>query len=55
MTRRRDRGIRGRQRLRGAALDLVAVGPGPGDPLVRALVTCLLEAHARRATPRELD
>jgi hypothetical protein len=55
MTPRRDRGIRGRQRQRGAALDIVAAGPGPGDPLVRALVTCLVQAHARRAARRALD
>ena len=55
MTRRRVRVTRPRPRETGAAPALVPASPGPGDALVRALVTCLLQAHARSNAGRPLD
>ena len=55
MTRRRDRGIRVRRRPVGGAPDAAPTRPGPGDPLVRALITCIREAHARRLAGHALD
>jgi len=51
--------IRPRRRPNGVAPDAIPVaepaGLGPGDPLVRALATCIRQAHARRRVGRALD
>jgi hypothetical protein len=43
------------RRSMGQAPSAAADGLGRGDPLVRALATCIRQAHARRLAGRALD
>lgn len=55
MSGRANRPTRERRRANGQALAGMPGGLGPGDPLVRALATCIRQAHARRLAGRALD
>ncbi|MBF6606391.1 MAG: hypothetical protein IVW53_12490 [Chloroflexi bacterium] len=54
-----DRSSRPHRPRSGPAPDAIPAavggGLGPGDPLVRALVSCIRQAHARRLAGTALD
>ena len=50
-----NRPTRARRRPNGPVPDPAPGGLGPGDPLGRALVTCIRQVHARRRAGRALD
>jgi hypothetical protein len=59
MSNRGNRSTRPYRQNAGPAPDAVPgaapAGLGPGDPLVRALATCIRQAHARRRSGTALD